>query len=228
MTTPTPPATPAGPELKRATAPAVFKALDDDTTGQPSGRIRAVVSVFGNVDFQGDRVLPGAFADTLAEWQRSGDPIPFIWSHMWDNPDAHIGVVTAARETAEGLEVDAQVDLDHPFAARVYTLLAQRRVTQFSFGYYPVDYAWTSDDVRELRRVDLFEVGPTLRGMNDRTRLVAAASATSPVADLPPTPAPAADPAPPAADPVGGCDSGGTIDQGRLADLLTMTRNKES
>ncbi len=206
--------------MRHGTAAATFKSLDD-TTGNsaPTGKVRALVSVFGNVDLGGDRIVPGAFTDTLKAWADSGDPIPFIWSHQWDNPDAHIGVVTAARETADGLEVDAQIDLDRPFAAQVHHLLMNRRVTQFSFGYAATDYAWVSasddtDEVRELRAVDLFECGPTLLGMNPATQLLEAASQTP-------------DPTPPPTPPTPR-DGGETINQGRLADLLTMTRHKEN
>ena len=65
-----------------------FKALDDST-----GEFEAVVSVFGNVDLQGDRSMPGMFSKSLDRWRERGDPIPVIWSHDWGNPDAHIGYV---------------------------------------------------------------------------------------------------------------------------------------
>jgi hypothetical protein len=74
-----------------------------------------------------------------------------------------------------------QFDLDRPRAEQVHHLLKSRRVTQFSFGYFVREYEDVQDDqygtVRELRDVDLFEVGPTLLGMNPETELLAAASA---------------------------------------------------
>lgn len=82
---------------------AAFKA----GTGDRNGTFSALVSVFGNVDHGGDRVMPGAFTKSLARWEASGDPIPVIWNHAWDNPAAHIGKVNPsdAVETAEGLVV---------------------------------------------------------------------------------------------------------------------------
>lgn len=56
-----------------------------------AGIFGAVVSVFGNVDSVGDRVVPGAFKASLARWQASHDPIPVIWPHQWDNPEATSG-----------------------------------------------------------------------------------------------------------------------------------------
>jgi len=138
------------------------------------GTFEALVSVFGNVDYGGDRVMKGAFGKSLARWQEKGDPIPVIWNHMWENPEAHIGAVAAADavETADGLLVKGRLDLDNPFAKQVYRLLSERRVKEFSFGYNVLD-AERKNDALELLELDLFEVGPTLKGMNPATELLA-------------------------------------------------------
>jgi len=67
---------------------ASFKALND-----APGTFEAIVSVFGNVDLQGDRTMPGAFKDTIAKWRAKDAPVPVVWSHEWLNPDAHVGYV---------------------------------------------------------------------------------------------------------------------------------------
>lgn len=147
------------------------------------GTATALVSVFGNVDMGGDRVLPGAFTATLDAWRAKGDPIPVIWSHDWDNPESFVGAAdpAAIKETADGLVVPMVFDLERPRAEQVHHLLKERRVTQFSFGYFAKDYDMVDDEeygkVRELRSVELFEVGPTLLGMNPATQLLEAASA---------------------------------------------------
>lgn len=153
------------------------------TEAKADGSATALVSVFGNVDLGGDRVMPGAFTRTLEEWRAKSDPIPVIWSHDWDNPESFVGWADPASitETDEGLVVPMQFDLDRPRAEQVHHLLKTRRVTQFSFGYFT--RAWDEVDdpeygaVRELTDVDLFEVGPTLLGMNPETELIEAASA---------------------------------------------------
>lgn len=154
-------------------APVRVKAGEQDGLGE--GQFEAVVSVFGNVDSYGDVVMPGAFADTLAEWEKSGNPIPVLWSHLSHDPDYHIGHVVEAKETAEGLWVRAQLDLDAPKANQVYRLLKGRRVTQFSFAYDILDAAYAERDgekVYELRKLKVYEVGPTLIGANQETRLI--------------------------------------------------------
>lgn len=149
---------------------ASFKANDANR-----GEFEALVSVFGNVDYGGDRVVKGAFAKSLARWQEIGDPIPVIWNHMWENPEAHIGKANPgdAVETDDGLLVKGQLDMDNPFAAQVYRLLAERRVKEFSFGYNLLDSKKAKDGALDLTEIELFEVGPTLKGMNPATELLA-------------------------------------------------------
>ena len=157
---------------RKGYAAAQVKALPDTGTG--AGEFEAIVSVFGNVDLVGDRVMPGAFAKSLERWAESGDPIPVVWSHDWNNPDAHIGTVTLAEERDEGLYVKGVLDIaDNAFAAQVYRLLSRRSVKEFSFAYDVLDEAVADDDVNELLELDLIEVGPTLKGANPDTELLA-------------------------------------------------------
>lgn len=157
--------------------------------GLGEGQFRALVSVFGNEDSMGDVIAPGAFAQVLAEWKASGDPIPVVWSHKWGDPFAHIGSVLEAKETPDGLEVLAQIeDMDtNPTAKHVHGLLKGRRIKQFSFAYEVGEGGWvdTDDTVThpwgeyyEIRRFSsLFEVGPCLVGANQQTQLLAAKAA---------------------------------------------------
>lgn len=148
-----------------------FKALD-----QSQGIFEAIVAVFNNVDRVGDKIMPGAFKETLAEWKASGDPIPIIFAHDWDNLDAHIGEVLEAKEVEKGLYVKGQLEMDEPFAARVWKKMQKRTLKEFSFSYDEIDSAEVKEDgeyVNELHRLDLFEVGPCLKGMNPATELLA-------------------------------------------------------
>ena len=143
--------------------------------GTEEGVFEAIVAAY-NLDSVGDKILPGAFADTLLAWAKSGDPIPVYWSHRMDDPDYNIGYVLEAQETEEGLWVKAQIDFDSPKATQVYRLLKGRRVTQFSFAYDVDEGAWVETDERgyyELRKLTLHEVGPTPIGANQETELLA-------------------------------------------------------
>lgn len=161
---------------KKSFALANFKALDES-----DGTFEAIVSVFNNVDMIGDKVMPGAFKNSIDKWALSGDPIPVIWSHQWDNPEAHIGFVDPkdATETDDGLKVKGKIDTGKPFAAHVYDLLKERRVKEFSFAYDILDSEKEDDNSRitKLTELDIIEVGPTLKGMNPETQLLAVKAA---------------------------------------------------
>lgn len=153
-------------------------------TATDEGIVEAIVSVFGNVDSYGDVVVAGAFAEDLAEWAKSGDPIPAIWAHEWFDPFMHIGEVIEAAETEKGLRVKFRLDIDdNPTAAQAYRLLKARRVTQFSFAYDVLDAGWEAYtdeatgkqyEVYELRKLHIIEVGPCLVGANRETELLSA------------------------------------------------------
>ncbi|WP_410662021.1 HK97 family phage prohead protease [Amycolatopsis sp. lyj-84] len=163
---------------KTKTCPVRIKAAGEQD-GTEDGVFEAIVAAY-NVDSVGDKIVPGAFADTLAEWKASGDPIPVLWSHMSHDPDYHIGYVEDAEEREEGLWVRARIDLDEPKAGKIYRLLKGRRVRQFSFAYDIQEGGWidkTSDEdgdesYYELRKLKLYEVGPTLIGANQDTELL--------------------------------------------------------
>lgn len=149
--------------------------------GTDEGTFEAIVAAY-NLDSVGDKITPGAFADTLAEWKGRGDPIPVLWSHMSQDPDYHIGEVLEAEERPEGLWVKARIDTEPGSkAAQVYKLLKGRRVTQFSFAYDVEEGAWVDqkdgEGYYELRKLKLYEVGPTLIGANQATELLDVKSA---------------------------------------------------
>ncbi|BAU32463.1 HK97 family phage prohead protease [Microcella alkaliphila] len=163
----------------------------EESTELDDGIFEAIVAVFGNVDSYGDRILPGAFKDTLDEWQASGNPVPIYWSHRMDDPDYNIGHALELKELEPGndllppdlkdlggLWVRGQLDLEGSKARQVHRLMKGRRVTQFSFAYDLIDYAIvkTEEDdgqVWELRKLKLYEVGPTPIGANQETELLA-------------------------------------------------------
>lgn len=149
------------------TAPALVKAAEDDDGGG-EGIIEALVATY-DLDSGGDRIVPGAFEKTLSEWKESGTSIPFIWSHMHDDLDAYLGDVLDAKETDDGLWVKAQIDLDDDRSRKAYKLLKGGRVRNYSFAYEVLD-SEEKDGVNELKQLKLFEVGPTLIGMNQQTR----------------------------------------------------------
>jgi HK97 family phage prohead protease len=163
------------------TFPAACKAVGDPAEGV----FEAIVSVFGNKDSYGDVVMPGAFTDSLAAWKASGNPIPVYYSHRMDDPDFNIGHVVDAKETDRGLWVKAQLDVADALpgskAPQVHRLMKGGRLSQFSFAYEIHEAAMEKTDELgdyfALRKLGIYEVGPTPVGANDQTELLAVKSA---------------------------------------------------
>lgn len=158
-----------------------IKAGEQD--GLEAGQILFYPSVFGNLDSMRERVMPGAFTDTLKDWQASGDPLPIIFSHQWTVPEAHIGYALDVKQDDHGLLVHGQLDIeDNPTAMRVYKLMKGRRITQASFAYDVEEYEDADDKADDdddwfwpavnLTKLKLFEVGPCLIGANQETEIL--------------------------------------------------------
>lgn len=187
-------------------ARAFFKAVTGD--GIPDGTFSAIVAVFNNIDLGGDRLLVEAFDESLADWVKSGDPIPIIFSHQWDDLYAHVGSVDPnnvhalrpgdSRLPAElmalgGLLVEnGEMDLEAPgeagsFAKTLWGKLKRRAIKEFSFAYeIPPGGARPTKDAMDLVKVGLIEVGPTLKGMNPATALLNAKAARKAIDGLSP------------------------------------------
>ena len=158
--------------------------------GLEAGQFEALVSVFGNKDSYGDVVMPGAFEETLKSWTESGDPIPIYYSHRMDEPDFNIGYGLDAKELAPagdtpgGLWVKGQLDLEDGStskAKQVHRLMKRGTLKQFSFAYDVIEGGWAKrkiagtdvdEEYFELRKLALYEVGPTPIGANQETALL--------------------------------------------------------
>ena len=146
--------------------------------GDQPGYFKALVAVFNNVDDGGDRIIPGAFRKSL----KSNPRPPIIWSHQWQIPP--IGQTLKARETESGLEIEGQLLLEDPgisgqYANSVLSGFKAGALKEFSFAFDVTDSEEVEEKgktVRELKSLNVFEVGPTLIGMNRETALLEVAS----------------------------------------------------
>ena len=145
--------------------------------GLDDGQFTAYASVFGNVDSYGDIVVKGAFANDLARWEKSGNPIPLLFGHNMTDPDYNIGHVMTAEEDDTGLKVTAQLDLENPKAKQVYRMLKGRRINQMSFAYDVVDgekgMSEDDEDVYKIKDLKLYEVSVVTVGANSETEVLA-------------------------------------------------------
>jgi HK97 family phage prohead protease len=137
--------------------PFEIKAIDND------GRIEGHGAVFGSIDLGFDRIEPGAFTETIKD---KGD-VPMLWQHFSDKP---IGVWDGLKEDRHGLLVSGQINLDTQQGREARSLVKQGAVRGLSIGYRAKDFEF-EEEVRVLKRVELFEVSLATFPMNPEARV---------------------------------------------------------
>lgn len=162
--------------MKTKTLQVEVKAIDLE-----EGQFEGYAAVFGNKDSYGDVIVPGAFADTLAEdYGAEGKGVPTYWCHDFKDPFKNIGTTIWAKEDQRGLRVRVQLDLDTANAQQTLKLLKEGRVNQMSFGYSVLEGAFVESEEHgfyyELRKLKLHEVSVVPIGANQETEILAAKS----------------------------------------------------
>jgi HK97 family phage prohead protease len=156
-------------------------------TGGGPGELEGYASVFGNVDADGDVVLPGAFRKTLDDWSRSRQPLPLIADHDLTT-DGVIGSVKQAREDGVGLWVRAGFSSDAK-AQSVRTKMIEGHLKGMSFTYQAVKHYMgqvAGKSARFLQELKLFEATVTPFPMNELAMASAkAAMSSASINDLP-------------------------------------------
>lgn len=137
------------------------KDLSEDGTFEGYG------SIFGNVDSYGEKVMPGAFVDSLARHKREGSSVLMLWNHDSHQP---IGVWDDLAEDAKGLWGKGRLLLDIQRAREVHTLAKNKAIGGLSIGYREED---TDQDgaVRLLKKLNLYEISPVTFPANRRARI---------------------------------------------------------
>jgi len=140
-------------------------------------------SVFNVVDRGGDVVLPGAFAESLIERQKSGaGALPMYLEHgrYGGGPVVPVGKWTEVSEDSIGLKVAGEL-VDTPAGREAHTLLKAGLLGGLSIGYRVKDFERGSGKAGEPRRVlkglGLFEVSLVQDAMNQSARVLAVKSA---------------------------------------------------
>ena len=135
------------------------------------GKFSGYGSVFNVIDKGGDIVAPGAFAESLSKWQKSGRMVPMLWQHQTDQP---IGGWPNLKEDDHGLfGEDAELWLDDaPYARLAYKGMSTKTITGLSIGYRVKDYSVNKDTgVYTLQKLDLVEISVVTNPMNDDARV---------------------------------------------------------
>ena len=93
-----------------------------------AGQFEGLASVYGVQDLGNDVVEPGAFRETL---EKRGREIPILWGHDLQNP-VGLGTLT---DTAAGLAIKGQLDLDVQAGREAYSRLQKHIVRGLSIGF---------------------------------------------------------------------------------------------
>ena len=169
-----PPVLPAGAERKKTVMKTKKLNLKIDRIGAKdnltAGQFTGYASVFGNVDSVGDKIIKGAFAESLKDFGDGGAGIPCYWCHETSDPEMNLGTTLEATEDEHGLFVKVQLDLDNPKAAYAYKLLKEKRVRQMSFAYQVTD-GEEKKDCFEITGCKIFEVSIVPVGANQATSI---------------------------------------------------------
>ena len=151
------------------------------TVETEEGTFTAYASAFNNVDRTGERVIKGAFRDTIRRWQEAERDVPLVWDH---GRDAHevIGSVNSStmEERDAGLYIEASLDIEDSELAREAWRSVKRGRISLSFGYVTEAEREGADGVKELTRLDLMEVTLTSVPANPDARVLSAKSVELP------------------------------------------------
>lgn len=139
-------------DVKHSAPMAFIKAAPDET-----GKFEGYGSVFNNVDLYGEKVVPGAFIDSLVARKRpgGGTKIRMFWSH---DPAQPIGKWLDAAEDSKGLFMAGQLNLDVQRAKEIHSLMKDEAIDGLSIGYRVQEADFADDGVLVLKKLDLLEV----------------------------------------------------------------------
>lgn len=133
------------------------------------GVIEGYASVFGNVDNGGDKVMPGAFAESLTKARQTGRSVKMLWNH---DPSQPIGVWEDLAEDGKGLRGKGRLIMEVARAREVHALMKGGAIGGLSIGYV-TRKASPDGNTRLLEKLDLYEVSPVTFPMNERAKLTA-------------------------------------------------------
>lgn len=143
--------------------------LDAKASGLQPRQFRGHGATF-DLDRGGDRIAPGAFRKTLAEYQSAGRWPPMLWGHDMSRV---CGRWLDMKEDRDGLAVVGEL-VKTPLGDEVHELLKTGAVSGMSIGYVARDADFDRDGVRILREIELLELSVVAVPMNDSARVVAA------------------------------------------------------
>lgn len=157
-----------------------------------TGSFSGYASVFNVVDSQGDMILPGAFAETLAEARKTGRWPPMLVNHGFAGGSFDfipVGVWTDMAEDGRGLYVEGKF-ADTERGREIYQLMKMQprpAMDGLSIGYYPKK--WTAgtkpkEPRRKIESIDLIEISIVTLPANPKARVSSVKQECVPTVDF--------------------------------------------
>ena len=141
--------------------------LDIKEVGE-KGTFTGYASIFNNVDAHGEKVVPGAFGESLARHKREGTTPLLLWQHRSDEP---IGGWEDLAEDGKGLWGKGRIEIEAGATEkRVYTHMKAGNIRGLSIGYREVEVE-PDNGIRLLKKLDLMEVSVVSFPANRRARV---------------------------------------------------------
>jgi len=131
------------------------------------GKFEGYGSIFGNVDSYGEKVMPGAFAESLARHKREGTKPLMLWQHDSWSP---IGIWEDLAEDGKGLWGKGKLLPGVKAADEALILLKAGAVQGLSIGYREVETE-PDGNIRLLKKLDLLEISIVSFPANRRARV---------------------------------------------------------
>jgi len=138
-----------------------------NTANVPIYRAKFYASIFGNIDRARDKMIKGAFSETIKDAE-----IPFIYGHDYNRP---IIAKTTLSEDDTGLLVTAEFPYINDGKKFVDDALNKVAKTfSFGFDYEDIEYIGkdAGNDYFEIRKVKLYEVSTAAVPCNTEAKLV--------------------------------------------------------
>lgn len=135
--------------------------------GSPdAGAFEGYGAVFGNIDQHGDRILPGAFAATLAERKRAGGTVPMHVNHGLPQLGGQraVGIWTDLAEDGKGLRAKGRISGMNTDAGRnLFERVKDGAFPGLSIGYQvapggAIYGTKAGEPRRSLKAIDLGEI----------------------------------------------------------------------
>jgi len=128
-----------------------------------NGYFEGYASIFNELDYDGDIILPGAFRESLL----LNKSIKLLWQH---NPEEPIGSFIDVFENTNGLYVKAELILAVSKGKEAYALMKAGALDSMSIGYRVDDFFYAKG-FRYIKKLSLWEISLVTFPANERAKI---------------------------------------------------------